>query len=326
MQTISGSSNWKLIIRRESDGITILRAETCDKKAALPDELFGLPITVLGDHALAPSGFDTNGEEITITCGPLSADAEWNNRKLRELTLPSGLKQIMSYALMSCYGLRVLRLHDGIQSWHNGSLMNCHELNTFHITRVSQEQGETLEYINRTISHELDVTITETDGQMSRLLFPEYIEFFEENWAARNFDINIEGGGYPYHHCFRDKQIQMIDYDGLWRKFLGREHDKSCALRIAWWRLRYPVGLGQSAKQDYLEYLQNHSADAVRWLLNEKDNSGLLFLLQTANVDKDTLADACAIAREMRETEALAILLEEQHKRFPVGANKSFDL
>ena len=69
MQTISGSSNWKLIIRRESDGITVLRAETCDKKAVLPDELFGLPITVLGDHALAPSGFFTDGEEVTVTCG-----------------------------------------------------------------------------------------------------------------------------------------------------------------------------------------------------------------------------------------------------------------
>jgi len=324
--TISGSSNWKLIIRREPEGIIVLRAQTCDTKAVLPDELFGLPVTVLGDHALAPAGFSLDGEEITITCGVLAADAEWNNRKLRELTLPSGLKQVMSYALMSCDSLNVLRLHDGIQSWHNSCLMNCHKLNTFHITRVSERQGETLEYLNHNISHELDITITETDGQISRLLFPEYIEFFEENWAARNFDINIEGGGYPYHHCFRNKQISMTDYDGLWRKFLGREHDDHCAMRIAWWRLRYPVGLNTAAKQDYLEYLQKHSAEAVRWLLEQKDRSGLLYLLQTVQTDKDTLTEACAIAREQREAEALAILLEEQHKRFPSGANKSFDL
>jgi len=326
LKTISGSNNWKLIIRREPEEIIILRAQTCDTIAALPDELFGLPVTVLGDHALAPAGFDTNGEEITVTCGPLAADAEWNNRNLRELTLPGPLKQVMSYALMSCDSLRILRLHDGIKSWHNGSLMNCHKLNTFHITRVSQEQGETLEYLNHMISQELDVTVTETDGQISRLLFPEYIEFFEENWAARNFDINIEGGGYPYHHCFRNKQIQMAEYDGLWRKFLSREHDPFCALRIAWWRLRYPIGLSIAAKQDYIEHLQKNAAEAVRWLLEEKDNSGLLFLLETVKTDKDTIAEACAIARERRQAEALAILLEEQHKRFPAGANKSFDL
>ena len=326
MQTISGSSNWKLIIRRELEGITILRAETCDIKAALPDELFGLPVTVLGDHALAPGGFSSDGEQVTITCGVVAADAEWNNRKLRELTLPNRLKLVMRYALMSCDSLCVLRLHDGIESWHTGALMNCHKLNKFHITRVSEHQGETLEYLNHTISHELDVTITEQDGQTCRLLFPEYIEFFEENWAARNFDINIEGGGYPYHHCFRNKQIQMIDYDGLWKKFLGREHDNFCALRIAWWRLRYPVGLNAAAKQDYIEYLKNHSAEAIYWLLGEKDNSGLLFLLEMVEADKDTLIKAGAIAREERKTEALAILLEEQHKRFPVGMNKSFDL
>ena len=326
MQTVSGSNNWKLIIRREPDGITVLRALTCDIKAALPDELFGLPITVLGDHALAPSGFAADGEEITVTCGPVSADAEWNNRKLQELTFPRQLKQVMSYALMSCDRLRVLRMHDGIQSWHNGCLMNCHELNRFYITRVSQKQGETLEYLNHNISQELDITVTDTDGQTARLLFPEYIEFFEENWAARNFDINIEGGGYPYHHCFRNKQISMTDYDGLWRKFLGREHDKFCALRIAWWRLRYPTDLNTAAKQDYSEYIQQHSAEAVRWLLEEKDHSGIAFLLQTAELDKDTLTEACNIAREKRQPEALAILLEEQHRRFPTGANKSFDL
>lgn len=326
MRTISGSSNWKLIIRREPEGIIILRAETCDIKAALPDELFGLPVTVLGDHAFAPTGFSIDGEEITITCGLLAADAEWNNRKLRELTLPRQLKRVMSYALMSCDSLRVLRMYDSIQSWHNGSLMNCHKLKIFHITRVSEKQGETLEYLNHNISQELDVTITETDGQICRLLFPEYIEFFEENWAARNFDINIEGGGYPYHHCFRNKQIQMADYDGLWRKFLGMEHELLCALRIAWWRLRYPVGLRPGAKQDYLEYLQEHSAEVVRWLLKEKDHSGLSFLLQTVRADKETLIEACAIAREQREAEALAILLEEQHKRFPAGPDKSFDL
>ena len=326
MQTISGSSNWKLIIRREADGITILSAQTCDIKAALPDELFGLPVTVLGDHALAPSGFDTDGEEITITCGVVSEDAEWDNQKLRELTFPKKLKKIMRYALMNCFSLKVLRLHDGIQSWGSGALMNCRELLNFHITRVSKEQGETLEFISHTISQELDITITETDGQICRLLFPEYYEYFEEHWASRNFNINIDGGGYSYHHCFRKKQISMKDYDELWLKFLGREHEPFCALRIAWWRLRYPMELNAAAKQDYLNYLQQHTAEAICWLLDERDHSGLIFLLQSVQIDKDTLVQACDIAREQRQTEALAILLEEQHKRFPVGANKSFDL
>ena len=54
METVSGVNNWKLVIRREAAGVTILRAETCDRQAALPDTLFGLPVTALGHHALTP--------------------------------------------------------------------------------------------------------------------------------------------------------------------------------------------------------------------------------------------------------------------------------
>ena len=41
MERISGVSNWRLVIRRDSAGITILHASTCDSAATLPDELLG---------------------------------------------------------------------------------------------------------------------------------------------------------------------------------------------------------------------------------------------------------------------------------------------
>ena len=111
---------------------------------ALPDELFGLPVTVIGDHALAPAGYRTDGEEVMITCGPLPADAEWNNRKIQQLTLPRHTKQIMNYAMMSCDNLRVLNLHDGIQSWYSGCLMNCHKLSTFILHEYQKSRAKLL--------------------------------------------------------------------------------------------------------------------------------------------------------------------------------------
>ena len=53
METVSGVSNWKLTIRREENHIVLLRGTTCDRRAVLPDNLFGLPVTVLGRHALS---------------------------------------------------------------------------------------------------------------------------------------------------------------------------------------------------------------------------------------------------------------------------------
>ena len=40
MERVSGVSNWKLRVRREAEGITILQAATCDTAASLPDTLF----------------------------------------------------------------------------------------------------------------------------------------------------------------------------------------------------------------------------------------------------------------------------------------------
>ena len=240
METVSGVNNWKLVIRREAAGVTLLRAVTCDERAALPEELFGLPVTALGDHALAPTAGEAEGEAVQVTCGPVAADAEWNNRNLRELTLPPALRRVGDYALMNCVGLKTLRLWDGVTFWGGGALMNCRALDTFHLTRTG-EQGESLAYFADELSRELDVTITEPDGQTVRLLFPEYMEVYEENCPAHHFDYNIYGAGYPYHHCFRQKKLTMKEYDGLWRSYLGMEHDDGAALRLAWWRLRDPV-------------------------------------------------------------------------------------
>ena len=209
--------------------------------------------------------------------------------------------------------------------WGGGALMNCRTLDTFHLTRTG-EQGESLAYFADELSRELDVTITEPDGQTVRLLFPEYMEVYEENCPAHHFDYNIYGAGYPYHHCFRQKKLTMKEYDGLWRSYLGMEHDDGAALRLAWWRLRYPVELTEQAESRYTAYLRDHTDEAVRWLLAQRDPAGLRFLLARTEPTRELLSAACALAREEGAPEALAILLEEQHKRFPSGLDKTFDL
>lgn len=324
METVSGLSNWKLVIRREQAGITILRAVTCDPRAVLPEQLFGLPVTALAPHALSPNAAQPQGEEVLVTCGR-PAEEGWTNAQMQELTLPASLERVGDYALFNCAELKKLSLHDGVRFWGGGTLMNCRCLDMFHITRVG-EQGETLAYFADELSRELDVTIVEPDGGQVRLIFPEYVEVYEENCPAHHFDYNIYGAGYPYHHCFRNKRLSLKEYDSLWREFLGVEHDDGCAVRLAWWRLRYPAELTEKAEGAYLAYLRTHVPAAVKWLLERRDLTGLHFLLERTQPDRETLCAACALAREQQAPEAVALLLEEQHRRFPPTAARSFDL
>ncbi len=326
MESVSGISNWKLTVRREAAGVTVLRAVTCDERAALPEKLWGLPVTALGDHALAPNAPAVPGEMVQVTCGPLPGEDGWDNHGLKELTLPRYLERVGDYALLNCDGLERLWLWDDVRFWGGGALMNCRRLHAFHLTRTGEDQGESLAYFADELSRELDVTVITAAGETARLLFPDYLEVYEENCPAHHFDYNIYGAGYPYHHCFRQKKLSFKDYDGLWKGYLAMEHEDASAVRLAFWRVRYPVELSEAAEKAYLTYLQSRAAEAVDWLLEEKDMVGLSFLLERTALSRETLAAACQRAREAGAAEAVALLLEEQHRRFPAGGNKSFDL
>ena len=326
MEIVSGVSSWKLTIRREAAGITLLRGVTCDEQAVLPETLFGLPVTALGDHALSPSAGKTEGEQVLVTCGRPPEEAAWDNRRLRSLALPPRLGRVGEYAFFNCGALKTLELYDGIGFWGGGALMNCRSLDTVRLTRISEEQGISLAYFADELSRELDVTVTETDGTAARLIFPEFLEVYEENCPAHHFDYTICGAGYPYHHCFRQKKLSWKEYDQLWSGYLGMEHDEDTALRLCWWRLRCPKGLTDRAAAGYTAYLRDNAVRAAEWLVEKGDPEGLAFLLRQTDVEQAALSALCETARQRGGTEVQAVLLEECHRRFPVRGDARFEL
>lgn len=324
MESIAGLSNWKLTLRREKEHIVLLRAVTCDQKAALPDELWGLPVTVLEDHALAPSARPVEGEQVCITCGREAG--AWDNRNLADLTLPAHLTEVKDYALYGCRSLHTLRLFDRVDRWGGGCVMNCRNLRKIHLTRVGEKHGEALAFLCDEIHEELAVTLWEANGTETRLVFPEYAEIYEENVPNHHFDYHINGGGHPYHHVFRAKQLDLRVYDGLWAKYLREEHEPDAALRLACTRLRWPTDLSGQAERQYWDYLMSRKEQALLYQLSQRDVFGLKLLLEGLQPEPDLLHRACETARESGSTEAMALLLEKQHKAEPTGFDKDFDL
>ncbi len=327
MEQLSGAGNWRLTIKRYPERVSILHAETSDEKAIIPDELFGLPVTELGTHAFGSVPHKGQGEEVMITCGPAAENSEWDNQRMRELTLPSHLKHIGDFAFLNCRSLCSMRLWDDIESWGAGALTNCSHLHRVILTRTSGKQGVSLARLTDELPHELDVTIM-SGGQQTRLIFPAYEETYEEVYPAQgvHFAYRISGAGYQHHHCFNQKKLFLRNYDDLWKKYLGMRYNPDCAMRLAWWRLRYPTELSHESKVQYLSYLREHTFDAIKWLLSERDVSGLTFLLEHTEPSREMLTAACGIARKAGCIEFLALLLEEQHKRQPSALDRNFDI
>lgn len=319
MTELRGSNNWQLTICRGAAGVTILRAVTCDECAALPEELFGLPVTALGDHAFAPEARTAAGEEVRVLGAP--GAEPWDNRALRDLTLPARLRGVGDYALLNCRALKTLRLTDGEITWGTGVLMNCRALDSF---MVDGTGGTSVAYFAGELNRELDVSLLDGGAVATRLIFPEYTEEYEENGPAHHFDYKVYGAGQPYHHAFCDRRLNLYDYDALWPKFLAGECDADTALHLAWWRVYYPMQLSNEAAARYRNYLAAHADAALRFLLSQRDTAMLAAFLRDVGCGAEALHAAVTIARENRDTAALALLLEELHRKS--GAGKTFEL
>ena len=324
METFAGANNWKLVCRRDADGVTILRAATCDRRAALPETLWGLPVRSLGDRAMAPGTREEDGEEVLLLCGGKDAE-DWDNRHLEELTLPDTLEQVGNFAFFRCERLRLLRLRDTVAHWGGSTLMNCRSLDTIDLT-VTDPAQETLAYFAGELSGELDVTLHMPDGDSFRLIFPEYMEIYEENCPAHMFNYSITGAGYPYHHIFRHKQLHLQDYDNLYAAYLKMDCDPVCALKLAFCRLRWPRELNAAAAARYRAHLRDHADAALEWGLTQEDPGDLAFLLSLTEPDREALARTLDQARRLGKAQAVALLLEEQHRRFPAGRTRRFAL
>ena len=323
MKSISGLTNWRLTVRREPESVTILRARTCDKIAVLPEALFGLPVTMLSDRALAPAAAPAEGEEVRILGGAESED--WDNRNITDLTLPRALLHIGDYAFMNLRAMETLRFSDELEEIGSAGFMNCRAFSKIELQRTGLRQGPALAAIARALSQELDVTVCNPDGSVLRLIFPEYIENYTENSPAHHFELKISGGGYAYHGVFREKALAVSDYDALWRGYLAAEHDEQSALRLAYYRLRWPSELADRARDGYAAYLRRRLGDALSFALRERDAEGLRFLLELGDCPDEILDAALREAREARDTEATALLLEKRHSGPAAGGSKNMN-
>ena len=320
MTTVAGAGNWRLTLRRGTAGVTVLRAATCDECAALPETLLGLPVTALGDHALVPGAAETEGEQLTVTAIP--SGRPWDNRALRELELPPALTAAGDYALMNCAALTTLRLRDGPMRWGTGVLMNCRALGRFELTRVPGGGGESLAWLAGELSRALDVSIRENGTEVLRLFFPEYLEEYEENGPAHHFDYRVHGAGQPYHQAFRNRRLNLYDYDALWPRFLLGEHELGDAVRLSRFRLDRPEGLTEEASARYERYLTDHAAEALSQLLREEDTAALHRFLRRIVCPVEALRLAAGQARSLSDTAAGALLLEELHRRGGGGRSR----
>jgi hypothetical protein len=227
---------------------------------------------------------------------------------------------------MNLRSMVTLRFSDHLLELGSAAFMNCRCFSRLELAREGHRQGPALASVVRNLPQELDVTVHRPEGDVLRLIFPEYIESYTENTPAHHFELKIIGGGYAYHSVFRDRVLSLSEYDALWRDYIAQEHDAASALRLAFYRLRYPVELSGRAREQYAEHLRRALPDALRFTMQERDMEGFRMLLDLCEAEEPALEAALEEARALRLTEATALLLEKRRARPGAGRAKTWEL
>ena len=299
-----------LLCTRQQDGVCILRCRTSDPVIILPETIHDLPVIALGDYLCAEREPDVSKYdvfEVRLTTGErISSVPAHNARAIERVVIPSTVHTIGSYAFYNCYSLRALTVHSGVRAVGHGALMNCTAFQTIDLYAEEGEKTCLPDLLGQT-SGEL-LAILHLPQAEARLLFPPFNEELEDLGPAHIFQRRIEGAGYAYRQCIQNGVLSFLQYDGAFERLL-RIQDYDTACRVALLRLRWPVGLGAQARAAYLDCLHAHAQAAVRGLLEVRDVPGLSALLSFGVLDRGGLSAACDLARQMGQTEALALLL-----------------
>ncbi len=149
-----------------------------------------------------------------------------------------------------------------------------------------------------------------------RLVFPEFFEEAVENTPARITVTQTHGMGIQYRNAFRDTRVAFREYDKLFETAKYNVDADSLA-RIAEARLQYPHELGERARGEYREWLLAHLKEAAGYFLGAGRKKELRWMAESLVETRGQAQLLVQEANERADAEALSVLMDVTHKRFP---------
>lgn len=272
-QVLSGRYLWQ---KRKDGSAKLLRVYALHNRLEIPEQLEGHCLTTIGKYCFSGAEhLPEQGVRETIVGDGDAYQEHFHliaGTELEQLILPDTVREIQDLAFYNCKNLTKLQV--GANARHMGSdlFMNCHQLECLEIRCGVEEASGTNAILSRISSEIVVHFLGGRSGTEAMLLYPEYIESYDEIAPAHIFGRNITGEGFRARQLFTEEIVQLDRYDEMIEKIAAEESALTVG-RLVLLRLLYPVGLRPQKQQDYERYMRQCGLVTAQYYIDRRDRS-----------------------------------------------------
>lgn len=287
---------------KEKDEIEFARYTGTEDEYEVPERIEGYPVTRVGRYAFA------------------------EQRNLIFVKLPLGIKTIGAHAFYNCRSMERLEFGDQLMDIEDGAFKNCEMLHHI-ILRTTSDSRLNIKNILADTGEGIRVTILYEDlheNNRAELVFPPYLEEYEENTPGRVFIRQAHGSGENYRNCLYDGQLNFEQYDKLLDYSIAMDR-MDYPIQNAVSRLMYPYQLKEEYRVHYEKFVKDHLEEILTFFIKKEDSDTLKWMIDGKRMSKEDLNLAMTLARTNGKNGLLPMFMEYQNENFK-PKKKSFDL
>lgn len=308
---------WDLL---PDDTVRLLRVYTNGGVFHVPEQIEGKKVTVIGAYCFADAehiqGYELRealSGDYPQNYGRISALA---GEAIEKLCLPDSVRTIEDLAFYNCRALASLEMGAGIQQLGSDVFMNCSALEEI-VLRCGVEEASGVNIVLSRISTEILVHFLGGEATTeAKLLYPEYLESYDEIAPAHIFGRNITGEGFRARQLFADGIVQITRYDEMFDK-IAAEESSLTAGKLALLRLLYPVGLSIGNKEQYQSHVRQNALTLAKYYVERRDLITLQKMCEYAWLSGMDLEETirCCISAEWGEGSAALLNWKQKYDR-----------
>lgn len=267
--------------------------------------------TITTTNRPAPS--ETGALAIPEGVEEIDAFAYEDDRRINSVCFPESLKRIGAHAFYNCRSIYKIRLGSSGTDIGDGAFKNCERLSEIEIVKNS-ESIRALKSVLYDAHRQVRVRIIYPDVE-ALVVFPYFMDNYEENTPARIVMHISEGAGTPYRECIYSGDVDYKAYDELFSTGINLDIYDSAA-DIAICRLLRPYKLSDHACTAYRVFLHANVTPVFTKLMEGNRLQTLEELLSLDIARREELDGIIDAARAKNYTEALAVLLKVYGEKY----------